>query len=267
MAHRRSPRRAALVGITTLTWLATACGQAVPELTDARDIVARTLIATSEVRTAHVLIDLENRAVGGVTDTASIEASVNLAEGELAAQGADRNGGNIFAVIVAGGDLFARGGGGEQWTRIPEAGLNPSILFTLARGEAGEPPDYLALLTAVVTDPRTTFELRGVEDCDPGRCYHTVIAITREQVWPLVIELAGLDAIPGGVEPPPPGDLPLISIEVLTDMATLRLVDLVGTATVNDGNSVAIRMRVSAVNQDVVIEAPLDARTPPVPGF
>lgn len=255
------PRLYRLAAIAGTALLVAACpGEAEPLLTDPRDIVARTLLATAQVRTAHARIDLENRPADGEISGGSVDADINLADGELAAQGVGNDGAGRFAVIVADGDLFARGDGAQGWNRIPGGGTNPAMIFSLRGGVGPGPgPDYLALLRGIVTDPQTTFELRGVEDCDAGRCYHTAIGLTGAQLWALAVELMALDEIPGAPGRPPLEDLPSLSIEVLTDVATLRVVDLVGTATMN-GGSIAIRLRLSGFDQAVAIEAPLDAQ-------
>jgi hypothetical protein len=257
-----------VAAIAVVALIVAACpGDAAQLLTDPRDILAQTLVATAQVRSAHARIDMENRPADGNVSGGSVDADVNLADGELAAQGIGDDGAGAFGLIVAGGDLFARGGGAQAWTRIPGAGLDPAAIL-MGRGGVGggQPPDYLALLRSVVTDPQTTIELRGVEDCDVGRCYHTGIGLTGAQIWELAADVLRFEEIPGAPARPPLADLPSISIELLSDVATLRLIDLVGTATVNDG-SVAIRVRISAFDQEVIIEAPLEVEQVPDFGF
>lgn len=251
------PRLQRLAAVAATALIVAACpGESVQLLTDPREIVTQTLIATAQVRTAHARIDMENRPAEGEINGGSIEADVNLAEGELAAQGVGSDGNGQFALVAADGDLFARSGP-QGWTRIAGGGLDPRMIFMGRGGAGGQAPDYLAMLRGVVTDPQTAIELRGVEECDVGRCYHTAIGLTGAQVWALTAELLGFDELPGAPAQPPPEELPSISIEVLSDVATLRLIDLVGTATVDEG-SVAIRVRVSAFDQEVAISAPVE---------
>jgi hypothetical protein len=130
-------------------------------------------------------------------------------------------------------------------------------LFLMGGGGAGmQPPDVRKVLASFVDDPDTSVELRGVEDCATGRCYVTQIALPPAQVWKLVVGLIGLDQMPdvgGGLEQP--AGLPPLALQVVTDTATLRLVELVASATA-EGSTVGMRLRIAAPNEPVSIEPP-----------
>jgi hypothetical protein len=71
-----------------------------------------------------------------------------------------------------------------------------------------------------------------------------------------VVGLTGIDRLGGGaVEKPPLDQIPALQLEILTDTASLRLVELAGSATL-DGNGIAFRLQVAAPNEPVAIEPP-----------
>ena len=251
--------RLAVLGALALTVAACPGAPASPELTDPREILGRTITTTAGLRTMHVRFDAEvrNGAAGQAPQGIFIEGDVDLPAGELSARGASRDGTGGFAMILAEGAIFVQNDSAERWTKIPMIGLDAALLFGRAAGLGqGQAPDYLGVIVGVAADARTGLELRGIEACETGRCYRTAITISREQIWPIVVKLLGLDRFPGGAAMQPPADqLPTISIEILTDTATERLVDLVGSATVA-GTTISLGLRISAPNQPVQIQAP-----------
>jgi len=226
------------------------------ELTDPREILSRTIQSTAGLRSMRVRVDLETReqARPGVPQGGFAEGALDLVNGEMSLTGAGNDGAGAFAYIQAAGFGFARTSMNGRWTKVPAMNGIAGI-FLLGGGAAGPQVDVPAALADLVDDPETVVELRGVEDCTTGRCYRTVVGLPPGQVWKLVIGLTGIDKMPGGAVQPQPGDIPPISFEILTDTATLRLVDLVATGTAN-GSSVAVRLRVAAPNEPVAIEPP-----------
>jgi hypothetical protein len=83
-----------------------------------------------------------------------------------------------------------------------------------------------------------------------------VVALPPAQVWKLFVGITAIDKVPGGAAMQPPlADIPPIAIEIFTDTATLRLVDLLASGAA-DGSTVAVRIRVAAPNEPVAVEAP-----------
>lgn len=249
--------------LVTLLWIVAIVGTAAcspnpagPELTDPREILSRTIQSTAGLRSMRVRVDLETReqARPGVPQGGFAEGVLDVGAGEMSLAGAAIDGTGAFAYIQADGAAFARTTVNGRWTKVPAVGGMAGI-FLLGGGAAGPQVDVPAALADLLDDPETVVELRGVEDCSTGRCYRTVVGLPPGQVWKLVVGLTGIDKLPGGAAQPQPAGIPPISFEILTDTATLRLVDLVATGTAN-GSSVAVRLRVAAPNEPVAIEPP-----------
>lgn len=251
-------RLVTLLVILAIVGTAAACNQtpAAPELTNAREIVVRTIESTAGLRSMRVRIDVEihNRENPGVSEGGSAEGVLDLGTGEMSIAGAEVDGSGAFAIIQADGAAFARNTPNGRWTKIPAMGGIAAIF--LLGGGGGPPVDTARALADLAADPATTSELRGVEDCPTGRCYRTTVQLLPAQVWKLIVRLTGIDKMQGGVgmQQQPP-DIPPVSLEILTDTATLRLVDMVVSGAAN-GSTAALRLRVAAPNEPVAIEPP-----------
>lgn len=251
-------RLVTLLGIVAILGSAAACSPnpAGPELTDPREVLSRTIQSTAGLRSMRVRLDLEMReqARPGAPTGGFAEGVLDLANGEMSLAGAGNDGAGAFAYIQADGFGFARISGTDRWSKVPAMG-GIAGLFLMGGNAVAPEVDMKAALADLVDDPETVVELRGVEDCEAGRCYRTAVGLPPAQVWKLLVGLTGIDRMPGGGVQPPLGDIPSISFEILTDTATLRLVDLVATGSAG-GSSVAVRIRVAAPNESVAIEPP-----------
>jgi hypothetical protein len=250
-------RLVTLLGIIAIVGAAAACSPnpAGPELTDPREILSRTIESTAGLRSVRVRVDLEIReqARPGAPQGGFAEGVLDLGAGEMSLAGAGNDGAGAFAYIQADGFGFARITANGRWTKVPAMGGIAGI-FLLGGNAAVPEVDVKAALADIVDDPETVVELRGVEDCTTGRCYRTVVGLPPGQVWKLIVGVTGIDKMQGAPLQAP-ADLPPISLEILTDTATLRLVDLVGTGTAGT-TTTALRLRVAAPNEPVAIEAP-----------
>jgi hypothetical protein len=260
MRHRSLPT-AVLATVVAIAGVAAACDPGSAEnLTDPREILTRTLAATAGLRTASVRGELQlsdpNNAnlqpAGGV-----IEAQVDLVARELNGRALDARGVEMGRAVLVDETLFSTSTGGNgRWQQTPmtdEMLGNPSaFLFFGAAGEGG--PDFVGIIGRAVQEPALRIALAGVEDCPTGRCYRTTVEIPADALWPLIVQLAGLDRVPG-VQPPPPGALPQISLAVLSDTATLRLVELAGTGAL-EGASGQLRIQLSGHDGAVSIQPP-----------
>jgi hypothetical protein len=255
--------------LVTLLWLvaivgtAAACSPtpAAPELTDPREILSRTIQSTAGLRSMRVRVDIEirDKARPGVPQGGFVEGVLDLGTGEMSLAGTGNDGTGAFAYIQADGAAFARTSANGRWTKAPATGGIAGLLL-LGGGGAAPRVDVPRALADLVGDPETVVELRGVEDCATGRCYRTVVGLPPAQVWKLVVGLTGIDQMQGGAAMQPPlADIPPLAFEILTDTATLRLVDLVASGAA-DGSTAAVRLRVAAPNEPVAIE-------PPAPGL
>ena len=251
--------------LVTLLWIVAIVGTAAacspnpagPELTDPREILSKTIQSTASLRSMRVRVDLETReqARPGVPEGGFAEGVLDLAAGEMSLAGAGNTGAGAFAFIQADGSAFVRTSANGRWTKVPAAGGMAGLLL-LGGGGVAPRLDVAGALADLADDPETVVELRGVEDCATGRCYRTIVGLPPAQVWKLIVGLTGIDRMQGGAAVQPPlADIPPISFEILTDTATLRLVDLVASGTA-DGASVAVRLRVAAPNEPVAIEPP-----------
>jgi hypothetical protein len=248
----------------TLLWIVAMLGSAAacspnpagPSLTDPREILSRTIQSTAGLQSMRVRLDLEMReqARPDVPTGGFAEGVLDLVNGDMSLTGAGNDGAGAFAYIQADGFGFARISGNSRWSKVAAMGGIAGI-FLLGEGAAAGPRvDVPAALADLLDDPETAVQLRGVEDCAAGRCYRTVVGLPPGQVWKLLVGLTGIDRMQGAPVQPP-ADIPPISLEILTDTATLRLVDLVATGTAGT-TTTALRLRVAAPNEPVAIEAP-----------
>jgi hypothetical protein len=251
-------RLVTLLCLVAIVGTAAACSPnpAGPELTDPREILSRTIQSTAGLRSMRVRLDLEMReqARPGAPTGGFAEGVLDLVNGEMSLAGAGNDGAGAFAYIQADGFGFARIPGNGRWSKVPAMGGIAGI-FLLGGNAAVPQVDVKAALADLLDDSDTVVELRGVEDCTTGRCYRTAVGLPPAQVWKLVVGLTGIDKLPGGPPVQQPADIPPISLEILTDTATLRLVDLVATGTAGS-TTTALRLRVAAPNEPVAIEAP-----------
>jgi hypothetical protein len=132
-------------------------------------------------------------------------------------------------------------------------GLNPAVLF--GGPLQGRGPDLAPTLLAALADPTVQTQLRGVEECRPGRCYRTTIVIPPAVVWNIFKKVSGIDRLdPSAAEQPQTG-LPEIDIELLTDTKTNQLVDALFSGS-SGGTTVRLRAQFANHNEPVAIAAP-----------
>jgi hypothetical protein len=254
-------RLATRIGLLVIVGSAVACGPSTPaaELTDPDEILRRTIETTAGLRSMRVRVDLEIREAArpGEPQGGFAEAAIDLVAGEVGLTASPTNGAEAFAYIQADGASFARTSANGRWTKVPAAGGGMVALLLMGGGGGGmQPPDVRKVLGSILVDPEISIELRGVEDCVTGRCYVTQIALPPALLWKLVVGLIGLDQMPDlAGELDQPAGLPPVALQVVTDTATLRLVELVASAAA-DGSTVAMRLQIGAPNEPVSIEPP-----------
>jgi hypothetical protein len=249
--------------LATLLWIVATLGSAAacspnpagPELTNPREILSKTIQSTAGLKSMRVRLDLEMReqARPGAPTGGFAEGVLDLVNGEMSLAGAGNDGAGAFAYIQADGFGFARISGNDRWSKVPAMGGIAGLLL-MGGGAVAPAVDVPAALAVLVDDPEVVVELQGVVDCAAGRCYRTAVGLPPAQVWKLLVALTGIDRMQGAPAQQPP-DIPPLSLEVLTDTATLRLVDLVATGTAGS-TTTALRLRVAAPNESVTIEPP-----------
>jgi hypothetical protein len=244
-----------------------------PLLSDPHEILGKTIASTAPLRTVRVRIDavatsapLPGDAANGRQDGGWVEADVDLARQEISAHGASRDGSGTFEVILADNALFMKNTSTGRWSKTGmPAGANPVALFGggLGRGI----PDIPTVLAAALSDGSVSTQLKGVEDCPTGRCYHTIVAIPPAMVWQLASKLTGMDRLgPGAAVQPAPGDIPAINLELLTDTKKLWLVDGVASGSLK-GNSANVRVQFAKHDEPLVIQPPPPALVDDQGGF
>jgi hypothetical protein len=251
--------------LVTLLWLLATVGTvaacspspAAPELTNPREIVGRTIEATAGLRTMAVRLDLDIRDQNqpGVAQGGFAEGVFDVASGEMSVTGSSNDGSGAFAIIAADGASFVNSSGNGRWMKVPAMGGGLVAMFLMGGGGVQQ-PDIRLVLADILDDPETSIELRGVEDCATGRCYVTTVALPPAQVWKLLVGVTGIDKLQGaGQVMEQPQGIPALALQVVTDTATFRLVELAASVS-TDGSTAAVRLRVAAPNEPVSINAP-----------
>jgi hypothetical protein len=235
-----------------------------PLLTDAREILNRTIGATATIRTVHARFDVTIRTLEQapgmpVQDQGgAAEGDIDLAAGEFGLTIVPNDGNQRMSFILADGSAFTQDPFSGRWTRMDAAGGLPGLaaggLFGAAAGPA---PDPGLILAEAVGDPTTTLELRGVEDCATGRCYRLAIGLTPERVFKAFVALTAVDRLPGFEDQADAmiGSIPGLGLEIAADTTTFRIVD--GTLSASmPGTAVALRMQLSRFDEAVSIQPP-----------
>jgi hypothetical protein len=251
-----------LLALSLAVLAAVACGPGADQnlLTDPREIIGRAIQTSAGLKTVRARFDLQqhSQATGlgqPAGETAWLELSADLGAPAVAARGAGSDGQAIEFVLV-GGAAFTKVPTTGRWskTRLPAGmGLNPAILF--GGPIQGPGPDLAGALVAALADPTVQTQLRGVEDCRPGRCYRTAIVIPPAVVWNIVKKVSGIDRMdPSAAEQPQTG-VPEINIELLTDTKTNQVVDAFFSGS-SGGTAVRLRAQFANHNEAVGIAAP-----------
>lgn len=243
---------------------AVACNDPVaraPLLDEPREILSRGIEATSLVRTVHVRADLTMRTVVvgqpmAAPDTASIEADIDLGNGELSASGAASDGSGRFGLIVADGATFVQNGANQRWQLVPNVGAGGLAGLLMFAVPAARPPDVKALLQRLVADPRVDPQLLGVEACDGAQCYRVSATIAPEVLWDLIVDALGARnaGIRGGLGAMP-AEFPPLSMELAFETSTLVLIETRIAASV-EASSLGVIVRLTGHDRPIAIQPP-----------
>jgi hypothetical protein len=250
MSLRRAAR-VALVGLVAVT-VAACPGEAAAPLTDPHEIIGRTIDTTSTLRTFSFRVDVEVRPRVGQVTGGTADGVVDLANTAFSIRGAANAGNDAFEVILVDRTLYSRQGQQQRWTGMGMDVFGPAAIF--GPGFGGPGPDVLAILRELITHQATTMETRPVEGCAAGSCYRVNVFVPAEVTWASLTKAFGFDRFPDAMEMP--ADFPGVAVDVLSDTRTLRLVDLVASASVPNGDSGGIRLQLADPNGQVTIQAP-----------
>lgn len=251
-------RLVTLFGLLATLATAAACNpNASAPLTDPREILGKTIASTASLSSMRVRLDLDVRNADqpGVPQGGAAEGVFDVATGEMSFTGAAKDGTGAFAYIAADGASFVNTTGNGRWMKVPVMGGGLLAMFLMGGGGLPQ-TDTRQVLTDLVDDAETSVELRGVEDCATGKCYVTIVSLPPAQVWKLVVGLTGIDRMPGAAPiTEQPQGIPALALQIATDTATLRLVELAASVSMETSN-VAVRLQVAEPNQPVSINAP-----------
>lgn len=238
------------------------CQPAATELTDPREILGRTVAASAALRTVAIRAELQIRNPGDVgpgpggAQGGTLEGHVDLAASAASFRLAEFDRQAVGAVTTSGGVTWVQSSGSPRWQQLQGNLASMPLAMFMGAAPGGPGPDYPRILAELAADPGIDVQLLGVEECATGRCYHVSVTIPPAELWPLVTKLLGLDRFPGFTpEPPDAAALPPISIDLLSDTGSLRLV----TATIGgqaQGTSVLLRVELPEVNGPVSIQPP-----------
>ena len=243
-------RRVFLLPAILLAVLLAACGnstaEALPRLDDPKEIVEEALRTTAELEFVHARLEAAQE-VGGESQNYTLEGDLNLAQREFHAA-VDLAGGmgmqQRSEILLVGTDIFTRtqdptagGTGDDRWQRIPiDAGSDP-------RNGIPATPAIAVALRALLSDPGLTAKLEGMETCGDRQCYHVTLTIAPDLTW-RAVNGALVGAPPGGELAPVDPAVPEITLDVLVDEATRRLVSA-STSIAVEGQSVDLAATLS----------------------
>lgn len=220
---------------------------ALPRLTDPDEIVEEALKTTAELEYIHARIEIDAQAAGFGGDMSYVvDADIDLGrrefhavvDGDLALIGNQQ-----IRLLLVGSELFTRTEAAGPWQRAEVApGTDP---------RAAIPPNeaIAVALQALLADPAVQPELRGMEACGGGECYHIVLTITPELIG-RVMDGAIFGAPPGqDPEPVDPG-IPEVTLDILVDERTRNLVSIATELAVE---GVSAKVSVEFSNHDVAL--------------
>ena len=234
-----------------------------PLLSDPREVLNRTVGSVMAMRSVHLRGEFVTRFAGGgelANDEWGgwAEVDVDIASGELGGVAASIDGTGRASFILADGAAFSQSAPNGRWTKVPMpggAGAFPGMF--LGMGGVGDPPDVPKIVAAALADPATTLELRGVEDCATGKCYRLAIALTPATIVRMSLDLTNMDeqGFVSEEELLAQGVVPGLTLEVVSDTASLRLLEIQTSATLQ-GTSTSMRLILSRHDEPVSIQPP-----------
>jgi hypothetical protein len=247
-------RRVFLLPAILLAALVAACGnstpQALPRLDDPQEVLEEALRTTAELEFVRARLEAAQE-VAGESQRYTVEGDLDLAQREFHAN-VDLAGGmglqQRAEILLVGTDMFVRteesfpgASDDPRWQRIPiDPGSDP-------RSGIPATPAIAVAFRALLSDPGLTTKLEGMEACGDGQCYHVTLTIAPDLTW-RAINGALVGAQPGGELGPVDPAIPEITLDVLVDEATRRLMSLSASVTAQ-GQSVDLTATFS--NHDV----------------
>lgn len=264
----RASRIAGLGVLVVAIAIATAAcgdpGSGTPRPTDPRAILIDGVTATAALPSLrlHVEISATSAGLGGPgvqgVLTMTIDADVDLATRQLAgrttehfATGPGDNAGNAGFPINQTSDMivtttasFTKDSTTGRWQKMPTTG-----------GVAGPTNAQItALITTLLADPTTTFDLDEAASCTLGTCDHVIAHIDGPTLALAIRPMTGMPADAPNVA------VPDLDVDVLVDQATSVISDL-RTQIAMGGQTEQILVTLSNPGQPVQIVAPPAAIT------
>ena len=227
--------RVFLLPIVLLAVIVAGCNptaEALPRLDDPKEILQEALRTTAELEFVHAKVDAA--VTGGAevmgAQSATLEGDLNLGQREFHAK-LTANAGGLGAqeaeLLLVGTDMFTRSTGlgiiddgtNGKWQHMPiDPGSDP-------RSGIPATPAIAVALKALLADPGITTTLEGMESCEGGQCYHVTATIAPEVTW-RALNGGLLGGEPGAEIGPADPSVPEITLDVLVDEATRRLMSV-----------------------------------------
>jgi hypothetical protein len=252
--------RLALVPVAlVVALLAVACeptAAALPRLTDPDEVIEETLKATAELDYVHLAVEVEATAAqlgGKMSYVADADIDLGRREFHAVIDGSlGLVGDTQVELLVVGSETFTRTDAAGPWQRSEIApGTDP-------RAAIPPNPAIATALQAILADPSVEPELRGMEACGGGECYHVVATITPELIGRLM-DGAIFGAPPGQEAQPIDPGVPPVTLDILVDERTRNLVSVATTVTM-EGISATITAELSNHDVELRIVAPPPAQ-------
>jgi hypothetical protein len=251
--------RLGAVLIASTLVLAACSGAGTPRPTDPRKILIDAIGATAALPTLrlHGEIAANSGAIGGQANamTIGLDADVDLATRQFAARATTQMPQNlgvgvqqVSEVIVTTTATFNRDPRTGRWSKFP---TGPG------GGLGGGPTNaqIATMITSLISNPSTTFELGEAGSCTLGTCDRVVVHIDGQTLGAALSRLLGvpIDTASGVT-------IPNLDVEVLVDQSTSVISELRVQASIA-GTSARILLAISNPGQPIQIAPPPAAIT------
>lgn len=223
-----------------------------PLLTEPSEIVMAGVRSTASLQFVHARLDMDmpnfapGGAAGGFSSKSSIELDIDLTTRSLAGHTLTNMGGPDQAsdTILVDGKQFTRNAGETRWTLFPNLGAQQPFPSN---------DQIVAAIETAIGGSGVVLHLEDAQACGDATCYHVVADLDPTSAWQLFAPIVGGGAADG----PAPPDLNLrpVTLDVLVDQPTRRLVGLATTVPIQ-GFAIGLQLMLTNHDVPVAIAAP-----------
>ncbi|HEV8545375.1 MAG TPA: hypothetical protein VGQ64_03725 [Candidatus Limnocylindrales bacterium] len=228
-----------------------------PLLTEPSEIVMAGVRSTASLQFVHARLDVDmpmfapGGAAGQLSSKTAMELDVDLTTRSLAGRvvtsgrgGADQ----VSDVILVGGKQFTRSAPEIRWTLFPNLGGQQPFASN---------DQIVAAVETAIGGSGVVLSLGDAQACGDATCYRVVADLDPMSAWQLFAPI--ITGVVGAEPLPPDLNLRPVTLDVLVDQRSRRLVGLATTVQVQ---GFAIGLRLTLTNHDVPV-----AIAPPPPGL